>query len=75
MFIFNIVYQLSSFNPEIWPNRIELNEGEDGFHFASIDRETDNEVLTLTTGHRNIVFTARPASVEISIEKVATPDC
>lgn len=65
--IFNIVYQLSSFNPEIWSSKIDLNEGEDGFRFVSIDRETDNEVLTLTIGQRNIVFTARPTSVEIRV--------
>lgn len=66
--IFNIVYQLSNFNPEIWPNRIELNEGEDGFRFVSLGKEKRNEVLTLTTGKRNIVITALPNILDISLQ-------
>lgn len=72
--IFNIVYQLSNFNPEIWPNRIELNENEDGFRFVSLREEGHNEVLTLTTRKRDIVITALPKMLDISIQPAGGVD-
>ena len=72
--IFNIIYELSGFNPEIWPDRIELKEGEDGFHFVSIDKTTDKEVLTLTTGKRNVVITALPMQLDIQILPISGGD-
>ncbi len=65
--IFNIVYQISSFNLKHWPDKIELEEGEDGFHFVSLCKDGTNEVMTLTTGKRNIIITALSDSLDICI--------
>ncbi len=65
--IFNIIYQVSGFNPEVWPKRIELDEGEDGFRFVSLERGDDHEVMTLTTGKRDVVITAECFGLDIVI--------
>ncbi len=67
--MFNIVYQVSSFNPEYWPDRIELEEGEDGFRFVSFMKDSRNEIIVLTTGKRKVIITAMLSYLDIRIEQ------
>ena len=57
----------SSINEGLRPVKIEPEEGEEGFRFVSLNRETENETMTFTTGKRDMIITAMPDHIDISI--------
>ncbi len=65
--IFNMEGYITSYNPQFWPVRIAPEAGEEYFHFVSLVRDGDHDVMTLTTGKRGIIFTAMQYSIDIRI--------
>lgn len=57
----------SSINEVLRPIRIEPESGEESFRFVSLNKGTENETMTLTTGKRNVIITAMPDHLDIRI--------
>jgi len=66
--VLNMTGTFSTINQVTRPIQIEPENGEDGFRFLSLNKESDHETMIFTTGKRDIILTAMPDYIDIRIK-------